>query len=329
MKQQHECHLKLDFGKFKKKKMKVLITGGAGFIGSHLTAYLANKGAEVVVLDNLLRGNKIETDILEKITLIQGDVRDQDLVIKLAENCDYIYHLAAILGVDIVADNPVETMETEVEGTKNVVYAALKHDVKKVIYASTSGVYGHSAIEKSVDEEIMIDPRTSYAMAKRYNEIYLKAVYEEKGLESISLRFFNVYGPRQDDRMVIPRFFEQALKNEPITVFGSGKQTRDFTSVEETIISLVKLTDVSKGAEIFNIANETEMNILELANHIKEITQSSSEIKLIESPANRYDYEVERRVGSSEKLFMAIGFKPNTDIRIGLKNLQETLYQIN
>jgi UDP-glucose 4-epimerase len=309
--------------------MKVLITGGAGFIGSHLTAYLANKGAEVVVLDNLLRGNKIETDVLEKITLIQGDVRDHDLVIKLAENCDYIYHLAAILGVDIVADNPVETMETEVEGTKNVVYAALKHGVKKVIYASTSGVYGHSAIEKSVDEDIMIDPRTSYAMAKRYNEIYLKAVYEERGLESISLRFFNVYGPRQDDRMVIPRFFEQALKNEPITVFGSGKQTRDFTSVEETITSLVKLTDISKGAEIFNIANETEMNILELAIHIKELTQSSSEIKLIESPANRYDYEVERRVGSSEKLYKATGFKPNTDIRIGLKNLQESLYQIN
>jgi len=311
------------------KKMKVLITGGAGFIGSHLTAYLTYKGIEVVVLDNLLRGNKIEDSILDKITLIQGDVRDQDLVIKLAENCEYIYHLAAILGVDVVADNPVETMETEVEGTKNVVYAALKQGVKKVIYASTSGVYGHSAIEKSVDEDIMIDPRTSYAMAKRYNEIYLKAMYEERGLESISLRFFNVYGPRQDDRMVIPRFFEQALKNEPITVFGSGKQTRDFTSVEETIISLVKLTEISKGAEIFNIANETEMNILELAIHIKELTQSSSEIKLIESPANRYDYEVERRVGSSEKLYKATGFKPNTDIRIGLKNLHETLYQIN
>jgi UDP-glucose 4-epimerase len=220
-------------------------------------------------------------------------------------------------------------METEVEGTKNVVYAALKHGVKKVIYASTSGVYGHSAIEKSVDEEIMIDPRTSYAMAKRYNEIYLKAIYEERGLESISMRFFNVYGPRQDDRMVIPRFFEQALKNEAITVFGSGKQTRDFTSVEETIISLVKLTEVSKGAEIFNIANETELNILELAIHIKALTNSSSEIKLIESPANRYDYEVERRVGSSEKLYKATGFKPNTDIRIGLKKLQETLYQVN
>jgi UDP-glucose 4-epimerase len=309
--------------------MKVLITGGAGFIGSHLTAYLANQGHEVVVLDNLLRGNKIESAILSKITLVQGDVRDQDLVIRLAEKCDYIYHLAAILGVDIVAENPVETMETEVEGTKNVVYAALKHGIKKVIYASTSGVYGHSAIEKSVDEDIMIDPRTSYAMAKRYNEIYLKAVYEERGLESISLRFFNVYGPRQDDRMVIPRFFEQALKNEPITVFGSGKQTRDFTSVEETISSVIKLTEVSKGAEIFNIANETEMTILELAHYIKELTHSTSEIKLIESPANRYDYEVERRVGSSEKLKKATGFKPNTDIRIGLKKLQESLYPIS
>lgn len=309
--------------------MKVLITGGAGFIGSHLTAYLAEEGHEVIVLDNLLRGNKIEDNILSKITFVEGDVRNQDLVMKLSENCDQIYHLAAILGVDIVADNPVETMETEVEGTKNIVYAALKHGVKKVIYASTSGVYGHSAIEKSVDEDIMIDPRTSYAMAKRYNEIYLKAVYEERGLESISLRFFNVYGPRQDDRMVIPRFFEQALKNEPITVFGSGKQTRDFTSVEETIISLVKLSEVSTGAEIYNIANETELNILELAEYIKEITKSDSEIKLIESPANRYDYEVERRVGSSEKLLKAVGFKPNTDIRLGLKKLQESLYQIN
>lgn len=309
--------------------MKVLITGGAGFIGSHLTAFLAEQGHEVIVLDNLLRGNKIEDNILSKITFVEGDVRNQDLVMKLSENCDQIYHLAAILGVDIVADNPVETMETEVEGTKNVVYAALKNGVKKVIYASTSGVYGHSAIEKSVDEDIMIDPRTSYAMAKRYNEIYLKAVYEERGLESISLRFFNVYGPRQDDRMVIPRFFEQALKNEPITVFGSGKQTRDFTSVEETIISLVKLSEVSKGAEIYNIANETELNILELAEYIKEITKSDSEIKLIDSPANRYDYEVERRVGSSEKLLKAVGFKPNTDIRLGLKKLQESLYQIN
>jgi UDP-glucose 4-epimerase len=186
---------------------KILITGGAGFIGSHLTRHLLNQGNEIVVLDNLLRGNKIDKDVLNKIEFIYGDVRDVDVVKKASKNCDYIYHLAAILGVDIVADNPVETMETETIGTKNIVDAAILNNVKKIIYASTSGVYGHSDIEKSVDEEVIIDPKTSYAMAKRYNEIYLKSVFEEKGIESVCLRFFNVYGPNQDDRMVIPRFF--------------------------------------------------------------------------------------------------------------------------
>jgi len=304
---------------------KILITGGAGFIGSHLTAYLLNKGNEIIVLDNLLRGNKIESEVFKKITFIEGDVRDFDAVLNASKGCDFVYHLAAVLGVDIVADNPVETMDTEVVGTRNVVQAALKNNIKKVIYASTSGVYGHSAIEKSVDEEIMIDPRTSYAMAKRYNEIYLKAIYEEKGLESVSLRFFNVYGGRQDQRMVIPRFFEQAKKNEPITVFGSGKQTRDFTSIEETVKATVLLAEQSKGSEIFNVANETELTILELAEFIIGITGSSSKVSLIKSPQKRYDYEVERRVGSSDKLFALTGFRPNTNVIEGLKKLFSTM----
>jgi len=307
--------------------MKILITGGAGFIGSHLTAQLLEQGHEIIVLDILLRGNKIESDVFAKIHFVEGDVKNEELVNELSKGCDQIYHLAAILGVDIVADFPVETMETEVIGTRNVVKAALLNKVKKVIYASTSGVYGHSAIEKSVDENIMIDPRTSYAMAKRYNEIYLKAVFEEKGLESVSLRFFNVYGARQDQRMVIPRFFEQALKNEEITVFGSGKQTRDFTSVEETVKAMILLTKVSKGSDIFNIANETELNIYELACFIKEITQSESHVSLIASPPKRYDYEVERRVGSSDKLHKLTGFKPNTDIREGLVKLYNEIYK--
>lgn len=321
---------KLDILKFKKKidtNMKILITGGAGFIGSHLTAQLLEQGHEIIVLDILLRGNKIESDVFAKIHFVEGDVKNEELVNELSKGCDQIYHLAAILGVDIVADFPVETMETEVIGTRNVVKAALLNKVKKVIYASTSGVYGHSAIEKSVDENIMIDPRTSYAMAKRYNEIYLKAVFEEKGLESVSLRFFNVYGARQDQRMVIPRFFEQALKNEEITVFGSGKQTRDFTSVEETVKAMILLTKVSKGSDIFNIANETELNIYELACFIKEITQSESHVSLIASPPKRYDYEVERRVGSSDKLHKLTGFKPNTDIREGLVKLYNEIYK--
>lgn len=300
---------------------KILVTGGAGFIGSHLVKFLVNTGNEVVVLDNLLRGNKIDKDIFEKITFVKDDIRNYEVVNTVSKKCDYIFHFAAVLGVDIVADNPVETMDTEVIGMKNVVDAALLNNIKKVIYASTSGIYGHSAIERSVTETIQVDPRTSYAMAKRYNEIYLKAAYEEKGLNSISVRFFNVYGSKQDNRMVVPRFFEQALRNEPLTVFGNGHQTRDFTYIDDTIKACLLLTEKVNGCEIFNVANENESNIYDLAVLIKEITNSKSEIILVDAPKKRYDYEVERRFGSSQKLLNAVGFKPNTKLRDGLKEI--------
>jgi len=214
--------------------MKILITGGAGFIGSNLAKRLVGDNHQVVVLDNLLRGNKLDKDTFAKIEFIHGDVRDQDLVTKASKGCDLIFHFAAVLGVDIVADNPVETMDVEVIGTRNVVMAAEINNIKRIMYASTSGIYGHSAIENALTEEVLVDPRTSYAMAKRYNEIYLASHYEEKGLDVVSLRFFNVYGWNQDNRMVIPRFFEQALKGHDITVFGSGKQNRKLTDSHDT-----------------------------------------------------------------------------------------------
>lgn len=300
---------------------KILITGGAGFIGSHLTKMLVEEGYEVVVYDNLLRGNKLDKETLEKITFVKGDVRDAALLLEYTKGCDVIFHFAAILGVDIVADNPIETMDVETIGMRNVANAAIQNGVKKILYASTSGIYGHNAIEKAVDEEIIVDPRTSYAMAKRYNEIYMAALHEEKGIDAISLRFFNVYGLNQDNRMVIPRFFEQAMNGEPITVFGSGKQTRDFTYIDDTLKSCILLMKNMKGYGIFNIANENEGCIDDLAKVIKELTKSKSEIQYIEAPKKRYDYEVERRVGSSEKLFKTVGYKPST-------RLQEGLYKI-
>ena len=174
--------------------MKILITGGAGFIGSNLAKRLVNDGHSVVVLDNLLRGNKLDKETYNKIQFINGDVRDLNQVIEASKGCDLVYHFAAVLGVDIVADNSVETMDVEVIGTRNVVMAAETNNIKKVMYASTSGIYGHSAIESALSEEVLVDPRTSYAMAKRYNEIYLASHHEEKGLDVVSLRFFNVYG---------------------------------------------------------------------------------------------------------------------------------------
>jgi UDP-glucose 4-epimerase len=306
--------------------MKILITGGAGFIGSNLAKRLVNDGHEVVIVDNLLRGNKIDRETFSKVEFYNEDVRDYELVKLLSKGCDIIYHFAAVLGVDIVADNPVETMDVEVIGTRNVVRAAEVNNVRKILYASTSGIYGHSAIEKAYKEEVLVDPRTSYAMAKRYNEIYLASHHEEKGLDSICLRFFNVYGENQDNRMVVPRFFEQALKGQAITVYGNGKQTRDFTYIEDTIEACVRLMSVS-GCHIVNIANEEEWNILYLAKAIKEITNSQSEIKFIDAPKKRYDYEVERRVGSSDKLHTLTDYKPKTNLKEGINYIFENKYK--
>jgi UDP-glucose 4-epimerase len=301
--------------------MNVLVTGGAGFIGSHLVERLVKDKHSVTVIDNLLRGNKIPDYIQPQITFIEGDVRDKELVIHAMQGIDVVYHFAAVLGVDVVADYPVETMDVEVIGTRNVIEGVHKHKVKQLFYASTSGIYSHSAIEKtSLSEEVLVDPRTSYAMAKRYNEIYLASHFEEKGVNTVALRFFNVYGERQDNRMVIPRFLEQAAVNLPLTVFGDGRQTRDFTYIEDVIESCIRLLQTT-GFHIVNIANEEEWTISRLAEIIINQTASSSNITYVDAPKKRYDYEVERRIGSSDKLFSLIGFKPSTSLMQGIKSI--------
>jgi len=306
---------------------RIFVTGGAGFIGSHLVKRLVEQGHEVVVADILLRGNKIDREVFNHIEFHNADVRDRDAMFNLSKNADVIYHFAAVLGVDVVADNPVVTMDTETESMRHIAEAAINNGIEKLVYASTSGVYGHSALEKSFTENIQLDPRTSYAIAKRYNEIYLAAQHEEKGLESISLRFFNVYGQHQDNRMVIPRFFEQAIEGKPITVYGNGEQTRDFTYIDDTITSVVKLANQVNGCDIFNIGCEKETSILDLAKEIVTIAGSSSEVKFIDAPKKRYDFEIERRLGNSEKLFKAIQFKPEVDLHEGLSRTFSDCYK--
>lgn len=303
--------------------MKALVTGGAGFIGNHLANRLLSEGYEVVVLDNFRQGNKLNKETIEAINLIEGDVRDERTVLEAASRCDVIYHLAAVLGVDVVADNPIETMDTEVLGMRNVAKAALKHGAEKIVYSSTSGVYGKVAIQKAVDEEVEVSPRSSYSIAKRYNEIYLASLYKEKGIQSISVRYFNAYGPKQDCRMVIPRFFDQALRGLPLTVFGTGLQTRDFTYVDDMVEATIRAAEKVKGCEIFNVANSREYSIKELAEMVVAICNSKSEIHFLNPPEDRYDFEVERRFGSSDKIRAAVGFSPCTRLEEGLKRTLE------
>ena len=300
------------------KNKKILVTGGAGFIGSHLVERLSNNNNDVVVIDNLLRKNKINKSIKNNINFVQGDVRDLDIMITSTKNIDYVFHLAAYLGVDDVAKNPIETMEVETIGTQNLINACLKNSVKKIIYTSTSGVYGKSAIQDSVNEDYEVAPTSSYAIAKRFNEIYLKSINEKYKIETFSLRYFNVYGPRQDNRMVIPKFFEQALLNNPITVYGNGNQTRDFTFIDDTINATLLIAEKCKGNGIFNIARGTDTTMNDLANEVIKITESKSKIKHEDAPFLRFDFDVDKRCGDSSKLKKLTGYKPEINLNEGL-----------
>ena len=297
--------------------MKILVTGGAGFIGSHLVDNLIARGFDVLVLDNLLRGSKLIES--SKVQIFNKDITDFNEVKNLTKNCDMIFHLAAFLGVDEVAKNPILTMETEAIGTFNIVNSAIKNNVKTIVYASTSGVYGKTDMEHAVNENFNVSPSSSYAIAKRYNEIYLKSVHAKHSINTFSLRYFNIYGPRQDTRMVIPRFFKQAISNEDIIVYGNGLQTRDFTYIDDTIEATINISLQCRGSEIINITKGEDITILELARKIKKITNSKSKIQLIDNPSFRKDYEVEKRFGSSEKLFELTKKKPETNLDKGLE----------
>lgn len=305
---------------------KILITGGAGFIGSHLVEKLVTKGHEVIVLDNLSARSKLRAHVQKKIQFIEGDVRDFKLVGQATKGCKMIVHLAAVVGVDEVIKRCVEMTETETIGTHNIVNAALQHNVKKIIYASSSAVY-----EKIVNgfsrEEDNLGLVNTYAIAKRLNEKYLEALAQEENISTNALRFFNVYGDRQDTRMVIPRFFEQALRGQSMEIFGTGQQTRDFTHIDDVVQGIIALLSKQSLNGVFNIARGVETTILELAREIKKITKSNSVLEQQAFPMDRLTFKVNRRVGSTEKLFRYTGVQPSIRLNEGLKRYLQGLSQ--
>ncbi|MDD2707637.1 MAG: NAD-dependent epimerase/dehydratase family protein [Verrucomicrobiae bacterium] len=298
--------------------MKALITGGAGFIGSHLADALLRQGHQVTALDSLLFGNKLGQDARRAVKLIEGDVRDRTVVARAVEGCEMIYHFAAVVGVEVVMKQPVMTMETEAMGLRNVTEAALEAGVRRIVYASSSDVYGGMNGGESMDEIQSVAPVSSYAVAKRFNEIYLASLGQERGLEAASIRYFNVYGPRQDERMVVPRFFRQAMAGEPVRVFSDGAQTRDFTYVDDAVAATLLVAEKFRGCPIVNVATGVERPIRDVAGEIIACCGSPSKVAFAAPASGRKPFEVARRVGSCARLREMTGFTAAVELRQGL-----------
>ncbi len=306
--------------------MKALITGGAGFIGSHLTGKLLAEGNKVAVIDNLSTGsfgNIIGFRANPDFAFIEGDIRQKELIEPLVEQCDVIFHLAAAVGVKLIAEDPVHTIETNIGGTEIVLNAANQFG-KKILIASSSEVYGKSdSVPFREEDDIVLGStsvsRWSYACSKAIDEFLGLAFYEQYGLGVVICRFFNTIGPRQTGQygMVVPRFVQSALNNEPIQICGTGKQTRCFSYVGDLINAITKLMDCDNAmGKVYNIGSNEEISIEKLADKIISLTGSKSKKQFVsyEQAYGRPIEDMMRRVPSIEKIKKIIDWKPETSL---------------
>ena len=307
--------------------IRYLITGGAGFIGSHLAESLLHDGHAVDIVDDLSTGSSANLDSFRnhpRLTYTWDSVFNEQLLAELVDRCDVVFHLAAAVGVRLIVESPVRTIENNIHGTEVVLKHANKKK-KKVIIASTSEVYGKSnQIPFREDQDLVLGPpskgRWSYACSKAIDEFLALAYWRERKLPVIIVRFFNTVGPRQTGRygMVLPTFVHQALRNQPITVFGDGTQSRSFTYVGDVVRAVSALAE-HPGAEggIFNIGNPAEITINELAQTVKNATASNSQIVHVPyDQAYEEGFEdMARRVPDISRIRALVGFEPTVAIR--------------
>ncbi len=304
--------------------MKYLITGGSGFIGSHLSDSLIAEDNSVVSLDNLSTGSMKNVSQLDgKVKFITGDIRDLELVNKLVADCDVVFHMAAALGVSTILESPMESMSTNILGSEVVLSAAAKHD-KRILIASTSEIYGKNPNQplKETDDRIIGAPqklRWSYSDSKAIEEAMARALYLEKQTRVTTVRLFNTVGPRQTGRygMVIPRFVESALKGENVSIYGDGMQTRVFCHVLDTVDALIKIVETEKSiGEVYNLGGIGEISITDLAKRVISLTNSKSEVKYI-SYEDAYPTgfeDMERRVPDISKIESVIDWAPKRNL---------------
>ena len=307
--------------------MNVLITGGAGFIGSHLADALIAQGDEVYVIDDLSTGSINNVSHLRshpRFHLIIESVMNEAVMNELVNRVDHVYHLAAVVGVKLVVDSPVHTLETNLKSSDIVFKLAYRFN-KKVLLASTSEVYGRHFENKPLSEtdERIYGPTTvgrwSYATAKAIDEFLALAYHRERGLDVVITRFFNTVGPRQTGQygMVIPRFVQAALDGRPISVYGDGTQSRSFTFVGDAVWAITNLMSCPAAVgEVFNVGNGEEITILDLARKVKAMTNSSSEIQCVpyESVYGQGFEDMEFRTPNITKIANCIGYHPTVNL---------------
>lgn len=306
--------------------MRILVTGGAGFIGSHLCERLINEGHNVTAIDNFSTGRASNLISLEGnygFTFIEGSILDNQLLVPLVNDADYVFHLAAAVGVFNIVNNPLESLLTNIRGTENVLEAAYATNTP-VFLTSSSEVYGKNVSDslKESDDRILGSPvtlRWSYSEAKAIDESLAYAYFVEKQLETRIIRFFNTVGPRQLGAygMVVPRFVRAALKNEPITIYGNGNQTRCFAHVYDVVDAVIAIAFAKNTiGKVINIGNDFEISINDLAKKVIGETGSQSEIAYVpydEAYGEGFE-DMERRVPNIDLIRDLVGWQPKRDL---------------
>jgi len=315
--------------------MRILITGGAGFIGSHLCDILIASGHAVTVLDDFSTGRHENVAHLEGhplFELVCADIADESIVRECVAKSDRVYHLASAVGVRLIVEQPVRTIETIVHGTSVVMKACSRYR-KPVLITSTSEVYGKSTkVPFSEDDDLVIGPsyrrRWGYACSKALDEFLAMAYWHHSRMPVVIVRLFNTVGPRQSGQygMVLPRFVQQALKDEPLTVYGDGSQTRCFCHVKDAVGALVRLMELPEArGQVFNVGNQEEVSIKELAERVICLTGSRSQIRYIPfAEAYGADFEdMQRRVPDLTKIERMIGYRPRYSLDDIIRDIVE------
>lgn len=306
--------------------MRTLITGGAGFIGSHLADHLLARGDEVLLLDDLSTGSRRNVAHLlgrPDVELVVGSILDEGVLGEVMARCDRVFHLAAAVGVHLVVERPLESLRTNIRGSELVFEQACAHR-RPVLVTSTSEIYGKNASDRLCedDDRILGSPlksRWAYSESKAVDEILAYTYYREKGLPAVIVRLFNTVGPRQTGRygMVIPRFVTQAIRDEPITVYGDGTQSRCFCHVADVVEALVDLLEHPEApGRVFNVGGTEEVTMAELAAIITQQANSTSQVRLIPyDEAYEEGFEdMQRRVPDTGRVRELIGFDPQHDL---------------